>query len=128
MLTHTIIGMYEMLRQTRTPAPRRAAPRREITARLGAVLAHPLRLAILERLVEGPRIVSDLIETLGEPQPVSSTQLATLRDAGLLDCEPDGRCRVYRLAKPHAVRRVLSALGALAASVQTCKGSHAATA
>ena len=117
--------MYEMLRYARTRAPRGKGARPEVAARLGAVLAHPLRLAILERLAEGPRIVSDLIDALGEAQPVISKQLATLRDAGLLDCEPDGRCRVYRLAQPQAVRRVLDGLRALAATPRICAGSRA---
>lgn len=90
---------------------------RESAARLGTVLAHPLRLAILERLVEGPHIVSDLMAALGKPQPVISKHLAILRDAGLLDCEPDGRCRVYSPTNARTVRRVLSALGALATTV-----------
>jgi DNA-binding transcriptional ArsR family regulator len=90
---------------------------RERAARLGAVLSHPVRLAILERLVEGPHIVSDLIEALGSPQPVISKHLAILRDAGLLACEADGRCRIYRLADAGAVDRTLSAFGALAATI-----------
>lgn len=99
---------------------------RDATARLGTILAHPLRLAILERLATGPHIVSELIEALGEPQPVVSKHLATLRDAGLLDCEPDGRCRVYKLANARAVRRVLAALTTLAASAKACAGAQAA--
>ncbi len=92
---------------------------REATARLGIALAHPLRLAILERLAEGPHIVSELMEAVGESQPMISKHLATLRDAGLLDCEPDGRCRIYRLANARAARRALSALEALAASASS---------
>ncbi|HKJ92718.1 MAG TPA: metalloregulator ArsR/SmtB family transcription factor [Longimicrobiales bacterium] len=91
---------------------------RDIAARLGGVLAHPLRLAILECLVEGARIVSDLIEALDEPQPVISKHLGILRDAGLLECEADGRCRLYRLADEGPVRRVLSAIADLAAGTQ----------
>lgn len=91
---------------------------RERAARLGAVLAHSLRLAILERLVEGPGIVSDLIESVGKSQPVVSKHLGILRDAGLLDCEVDGRCRIYRLSDAGAVRRMLASFGALAAAMQ----------
>lgn len=94
---------------------------RQKTARIGTILAHPLRLEILELLIGGPRIVSELIAELGEPQPVVSKQLATLRESGLLTCEPDGRCRVYRLADPRAMRRTLSALEALAGSAKPCK-------
>jgi DNA-binding transcriptional ArsR family regulator len=88
---------------------------RELAARLGAVLAHPLRLAILERLVEGPAIVSDLIEAVGKPQPVVSKHLGILRDTGLLDCEADGRCRIYRLAHAGEVSRMLTAFSGLTA-------------
>ncbi len=99
---------------------------RERAARLGAVLSHPVRLAILERLVEGPHIVSDLIEALGNPQPVISKHLAVLRDAGLLSCEADGRCRIYRLANASAVSELLSAFGALAATTGSGVGVEAA--
>lgn len=99
---------------------------REATARLGTILANPLRLAILERLAEGPHIVSELMDALGEPQPLISKHLATLREAGLLECEPDGRCRIYRLANVRTVRRVLSALAALAATAQACAGQQVA--
>ncbi len=99
---------------------------REATARLGTVLAHPLRLAILERLAQGPQIVSELMDALGESQPTVSKQLATLRAAGLLQCEPDGRCRIYRLANARTVRRVLSALGALTAAARACADGRVA--
>lgn len=107
--------MYATRRRTRARGARTGGGRPGSAGRLGTVLAHPLRLAILERLVERPRIVSDLIAALSESQPEISKQLATLRHAGLLDCAPDGRCRMYRLANPRAVRRVLRALEALAA-------------
>lgn len=99
---------------------------REKAARLGAVLSHPVRLAILERLVEGPHIVSDLIEALGSAQPVISKHLAILRDAGLLACEADGRCRIYRLANAGAVSRLLLAFGDLAATTHVGVGLAAA--
>ncbi len=87
--------------------------KRQRAARVGAALGHPTRLAILELLAEHPRIVGEIIEEIGARQPAVSKHLSTLRAAGLLACEPDGRCRRYRLADPKAVRRALKALGTL---------------
>lgn len=56
-------------------------------------LAHPIRRAILEQLVDEPASVS----TLAEPHDVSlaavSKHLRVLEDAGLVEFEKDGRVR-----------------------------------
>jgi ArsR family transcriptional regulator, virulence genes transcriptional regulator len=101
----------------------------EQVASTGALLANPLRVEILERLRRGPCIVGDLVEAVGEGQATVSKQLAVLREAGLLACRPDGRCREYALADPDRVGAVLESLQALGtvAAVQaaTCQQRRA---
>ena len=76
-------------------------------------LAHPRRLDILHRLVEGPREVGRLADELRMSQPNVSQHLAVLRAAGVVEAERDGREVRYRLADPDVMvacgvmRRVL---------------------
>jgi len=81
---------------------------------IASLLAVPLRYQILERLLAGPSIVGNLVEALGENQATVSKQLAILREAGLVACQPDGRCRQYSLANPELVGEVLQRLHDLA--------------
>jgi DNA-binding transcriptional ArsR family regulator len=82
---------------------------------LAALLANQTRLAILRRLLEAPCNVGELVAALGLEQAVVSKQLRVLGEAGLLECRPEGRCRFYRSPRARALRRVLAALGGLAA-------------
>jgi DNA-binding transcriptional ArsR family regulator len=92
------------------------APKRktEQAAALAGILSNPMRLAIVQCLRERPTIVGDLVEAVGESQATVSKQLGILRDAGLLQCRPDGRCREYALASPLLVDAALEALHTLA--------------
>ena len=85
----------------------------EQTAAAAAVFSNPLRLRILGRLLEGPCIVGDLVQTTGLEQAVISKQLGLLRNAGLLTCQPQGRCREYRLAQPEAVASAMASVARL---------------
>jgi DNA-binding transcriptional ArsR family regulator len=63
-------------------------------------LASPRRLEILHELARGPIGVGRLAETLGASHPNVSQHLSTLRAAGLIEAERDGREVRYRLADP----------------------------
>ena len=63
-------------------------------------LGHPLRIRVLERLSEGERTVSELLEELGVEQSNLSQQLGVLRRAGLVDGRREGANVVYALADP----------------------------
>ncbi len=63
-------------------------------------VAHPIRIAILEKLSEGIKCVSDLEEFLDISQPNISQHLSTLRHAGIIDFFVDGRLRCYFLKDP----------------------------
>ena len=64
------------------------------------VLAHPVRIKILEDLVQGVKCVSDFEESLDISQPNVSQHLALLRAAGLVDYFVDGRLKCYFLKEP----------------------------
>jgi DNA-binding transcriptional ArsR family regulator len=72
----------------------------EAVARLFGVLAEPTRLEILQSLRDGPRSVSDLVESLGAKQANVSKQLGILHAAGLLSRERDGNVVRYSIAEP----------------------------
>lgn len=90
------------------------SPDLDVIAGSAAVFSNPLRLRILERLIHGPCIVGDLVQATGLEQAVISKQLGLLRNAGLLTCQTQGRCREYRLAQPEAVAEALASMARLA--------------
>lgn len=61
-------------------------------------LAHPLRIRLLEVLLDGPRSVSALVADVGLEQPPVSQQLSVLRGAGLVNGRRDGANVIYELA------------------------------
>lgn len=73
-------------------------------------VAHPLRLRILELLEDGrPRCVSEIQDHLGVRQSVASTQLALMRDRGVLLARRDGMQVFYAVANP-AVCQVIDCI------------------
>ena len=64
------------------------------------VLAHPVRLKILEELSKGVKCVSDFEEFLEISQPNISQHLNLLRRYGVIDYYNDGRLRCYFLKDP----------------------------
>jgi DNA-binding transcriptional ArsR family regulator len=69
----------------------------EERARLLSALGHTVRLRIIERLLSGECCVGNMVECLDLPQPLVSRHLAVLRDAGIVEVEPLGRQREYRV-------------------------------
>lgn len=70
----------------------------EQQAELFKVLAHPIRLHILDILKEGECCVCHLTTVLQQRQPYVSQQLMALRDAGLVVDRKEGTLVYYRLA------------------------------
>ena len=62
------------------------------------VLAHPVRLHIIEQLKTRKRSVGELAATLGLQQAVVSKHLALLKSAGVLARQTDCNFRHYSLA------------------------------
>jgi ArsR family transcriptional regulator len=67
-------------------------------ASLLKVLADETRLAIVEQLLDGPKRVSEINETLRVEQSLLSHHLKTLREAGIVESERCGKGVLYRLA------------------------------
>ncbi len=61
-------------------------------------LDEPLRVLILELLLDGEKSVSELVEAIGSPQGRISTHLGCLRWCGYVTTRRDGRRVFYRLA------------------------------
>lgn len=64
------------------------------------VIAHPVRIRILEELLKGVKCVSDFEDFLDISQPNVSQHLALLRRHGTIDYYMDGRLRCYFLKDP----------------------------
>jgi DNA-binding transcriptional ArsR family regulator len=60
-------------------------------------LGDPTRLAILERLTDGPSAVVDLARDLPVSRPAVSQHLRVLKDAGLVIDQAVGNRRIYRV-------------------------------
>ena len=69
--------------------------------------AHPIRLMILQELLEGTKCVTDMEELLPAKQANISQHLSVLRNAKLVDFAQDGALRCYYLARPKLVRDML---------------------
>ena len=62
-----------------------------------AALADPHRRRMLELMLERPRAVGEITETLGLSQPGTSKHLRVLREAGLVRVHQDAQRRVYAI-------------------------------
>ncbi|MBN9333305.1 metalloregulator ArsR/SmtB family transcription factor [Devosia sp.] len=67
-------------------------------ALVAKTLGHPQRLELIEQLGQGPRSVDLLAEKLGSPIANVSQHLQSMRRAGLVAAERQGKYVVYRLA------------------------------
>lgn len=69
----------------------------EASADVLKALAHPVRLAILNTLVETERSVGEIENVAGIGQPALSQQLAVLRNAGLVVTRREAKLVFYRI-------------------------------
>jgi DNA-binding transcriptional ArsR family regulator len=80
------------------------APSRQLQtlkAEFFRALAHPIRIRLLEVLVETPdRSVQDLQRTLGIDQPIVSQQLARFRASGIVVAKKSGTATRYAVTDP----------------------------
>jgi len=79
----------------------------EQRARLLRIIAHPVRLMILESLCDGPRCVTDINGLIDIPQPHLSQHIAALREARLIDRYVNGSLRCYYILKPTLVNQLI---------------------
>lgn len=85
--------------------------RRPDLDRVFHALAHPTRLAVVERLSRGPASVSELAEPFDIALPSFMQHLGVLEKVALVDSTKEGRVRSYRLA-PTALAEAEGWLGA----------------
>lgn len=79
-------------------------------ARLLRVMAHPMRLMILDTLRERPQCVKAINSLIPIVQPHLSQHMAALRKAGLIDCHISGPLRCYYIIRPTLVKKMLQLL------------------
>lgn len=73
-------------------------PKVDMCASKLAAIADPIRLAVIEILMTGPRNVKDINEQIRQPQNLLSHHLRVLRDNGLVVSRRDGKAMRYELA------------------------------
>ncbi|WP_129626066.1 ArsR/SmtB family transcription factor [Candidatus Oscillochloris fontis] len=79
--------------------PTTAAPQ-NLIATTFKILAHPIRIAILDLLRDGEQCVCHLEAHLGKRQAYISQQLALLRSAAIISDRRDGMNSYYRVVRP----------------------------
>jgi DNA-binding transcriptional ArsR family regulator len=96
---------------------------------LAQALADPLRLSILQQLMEGPATVSELISLTGETQSKVSNHLALLRERTLVCGTRDRRQVIYSLRNA-SVGQLVESLSLVAGMAPTrhCKSPQLITA
>ena len=72
-------------------------PSLELKAKLFRGLADSSRLAILEALRFGEKMVTEVVQITGLSQPNVSGHLTCLKDCGLLTSRQEGRCVFYAI-------------------------------
>jgi len=70
----------------------------QLHSHLCAGLADPTRILLLYALVDGPRNVTELTQSLGAPQPTVSRHLKVLRERGLVTARREGPSIYYAVA------------------------------
>jgi ArsR family transcriptional regulator len=82
----------------------------EDRATLLRVMAHPVRLAILDALCQRPHCVKHINSLISIPQPHLSQHMAALRKEGLVACHACGPVRCYYILRPTLVRKMIRLL------------------
>jgi DNA-binding transcriptional ArsR family regulator len=79
-----------------------------MAANMLRVIAHPVRLSIVDALHQNGRMsVLEIQETLGIEQPIASQHLILMQDKGVLISEKIGRNRFFSLHHPDMFNIVL---------------------
>ena len=77
-------------------------------------VAHPVRLQIVNILMNGERSVGDLVRTLGTKQSLTSQQLSILKSRGVLKSRRNGNVVFYSLENKGVKNIMASILNELA--------------
>ncbi len=94
-------------------------PLHEAKAELFGNLAHPVRVRVLELLLDGPLLVRDLIADTGIEPANMSQHLAVLRRAGLVASERRDGGVYYSLSTTHVAALMRDARSILSSMLLT---------
>ena len=72
----------------------------ELKAEIIQAAAHPLRLAIIEFLVDGEQCVCDIVDHVGAQRSNVSRHLSVMLNAGVVGSRKDGLKMIYSLKTP----------------------------
>src|SRR5882757_3624502 len=81
----------------------------EMVAKFFRALGDPVRLRLLEFLLEGEHTVTECVEHIGLSQGRISTHLGCLSDCGYVSVRRSGRFAYYQVADPRVAELVLLA-------------------
>lgn len=97
-------------------------PIAEIKSELFRTLAHPIRIRVLELLVDGERSVGEMAPLVGAEQSHLSQQLAVLRRGGLVTSRKEGSSVFYSVRDPEIVELLAVAKRLLVNSLTESQG------
>jgi len=90
----------------------------ESFSKLAGLFTSQLRIRIVDLLLNGPMMVNKIVMELKEPQAVISKQLGILKDAGIVGCYPQGRCRQYEIPHPEQTRKLIKKFSELLKTIE----------
>jgi DNA-binding transcriptional ArsR family regulator len=72
----------------------------EKQAYIAKAISHPLRIAIIDYLKNGPQCVCDIAKSIGAERSNVSRHLSVMVNAGVLEYHKDGLKVIYKLKTP----------------------------
>ncbi len=109
---HRNIPILRSVMKTKAPTTTELSPEAlAAAAHCLRTLAHPVRLRIVELLLEDEHTVGELAEACHVSQSVASTHLGVMRDRGILESERRGR-RIYYFVHEHAATGIMECIRA----------------
>jgi DNA-binding transcriptional ArsR family regulator len=88
---------------------------RKKKAQIFKALAHPIRLHIVELLLEEERCVNDIRDLFDSTQPNISQHLNILKYSGIVDFRQSGNLRCYYLQNREKIKGIIQAVRDLVA-------------
>ncbi len=92
---------------------------RKKTAQVFKALAHPIRLHIVEILLEDEKCVNDIRDLFDATQPNISQHLNILKYSRIVDFRQSGNLRCYYLQNPEEIKRIIQAVKDLVSELGT---------
>lgn len=92
-----------------------ASDERKKKAQIFKALAHPIRLHIVEILLEEEKCVNDIKDLFDATQPNISQHLNILKYSGIVDFRQEGNLRCYYLQDPEKMKKITQAVKGLVA-------------